>query len=226
MLPIKFFTQPFNLLCSRIVLFFFKTQVKTINMPSSINLAGNLFVCNHLSYFDVLVLNSIYKSSFITSIEIKNTLLLGQLAQLGGCIFVERRNKNNLGIELENVSKALRTGSNITIFPEATSTNGESVLQFKKAFFHSAIEARSFIYPITINYKINGNYLNISNRDQVCWYGKMTFFSHLKKLVSIKSIEAEVIFHSEIFAHNNNPPEYYANKTHDIILQSFQKTSH
>ena len=52
---------------------------------------GHLVVSNHLSYVDVLVIASLAPSVFVTSIELRNTLLLGQLARLSGSLFVERR---------------------------------------------------------------------------------------------------------------------------------------
>ena len=57
---------------------------------------GHLMVANHLSYVDVLVIASLTPSVFVTSVELRNTLLLGQLARLSGSLFVERRKASGL----------------------------------------------------------------------------------------------------------------------------------
>jgi len=41
---------------------------------------GELFICNHLSYLDMLVLSSIYPTCFVTSKEIRETPFWGSLA--------------------------------------------------------------------------------------------------------------------------------------------------
>lgn len=75
-----------------------------------------LMVSNHLSYLDVLVISSQVPTGFVTSMEIKRTPFLGQLTDLGGCLYVERRNKRNLLNEVEQLSEGLRRGMNIAVF--------------------------------------------------------------------------------------------------------------
>src|SRR5512146_1631898 len=57
---------------------------------------GLLIVSNHLSSLDILIISSILPSVFITSVELRESFLLGALARLGGCLFVERRNPAGL----------------------------------------------------------------------------------------------------------------------------------
>ncbi|OQW47954.1 MAG: hypothetical protein A4S09_14245 [Proteobacteria bacterium SG_bin7] len=168
--------------------------------PKGLDLDQNYFtVANHMSYIDVLVINSFLPSCFVTSQEIRETFGLGLLTEVAGCIFVERRNKLKLGNEIEELSRALDWGINVCVFPEATSTNGETVLPFKKPLFRASVIAEVPILPITINYdSVDGKGLSTENRDIVCWYGDMDFLSHLWNLCGRNNIKCRVEIHTPI----------------------------
>lgn len=179
-----------------------------------------LIVGNHLSYLDVLVHASLWPSCFVTSVEIKNTPLLGQIARLAGCVFVERRNRENLDIEIASLTENLKHNIPITIFPEATSTNGDAVLRFKKPLFKAAINSKTPIVPTTINYeRINHEPVTITNRDIVCWYGDMDFLPHLWQVMNQKRIDVSLRYHKPLSP--NSEPEALAASTHEIVSRSF-----
>jgi 1-acyl-sn-glycerol-3-phosphate acyltransferase len=149
---------------------------------------GNLFISNHLSYLDILVLSSIQASSYVTSLEMKKTPLLGQICLLAGCVFVNRKNKKDIHNEIREITKSLSDGVNVTIFPEATSTNGERVLRFKRPLFQAAIDAKKAVIPLTINYNfINDSAVSLENRDNLFWYDDMTFGDHLWGVFKLRS---------------------------------------
>lgn len=160
-----------------------------------------LIVSNHLSYMDIMVMSSLVPSSFVTSVEMKNTPVLGQIVILAGCLFVERRNKSKIKNEIKDIEDALTSGLNVVVFPEATSTNGEGVLKFKRSLFQASVNTGAEVTPVTINYThINGKPVDTSTRDLVCWYGDMDFASHLWKLCHQKEIRVSIKF-----ADNLNP---------------------
>lgn len=155
-----------------------------------------LYVGNHLSYMDILVLSSIIPSCFVTSKEIQKTPLLGQITRMAGCLFIERRNKLNLLNEIAELRDAMRLGLRVTVYPEATSTNGEQILRFRRPLFGAAIEAPAPVVPFCLNYrKVDGKPLDLSNRDTVFWYGDMPFASHLWNLAGqLKGVEVDLHF--------------------------------
>ncbi|MCX7704966.1 MAG: 1-acyl-sn-glycerol-3-phosphate acyltransferase [bacterium] len=152
-----------------------------------------LIVSNHVSYLDVLLIASILPASFITSVEISKDIFLGTLAKFGGSIFVERRKKTRLMRDLESVSKVLKDGVSVVLFPEGTSTNGETILPFKKTLFRSALYCGVEILPVCIRYiSIEGAPVNRGNRDLIFWYGDMKFFPHFVHLLKLQTIKAEI----------------------------------
>jgi lyso-ornithine lipid O-acyltransferase len=179
--------------CSKILLTILDIQIEHNVKGISVR-KGNFIVSNHLSYLDILVISSLVPTCFVTSIEMKKTPFLGQIIQLAGCLFVERRNRNNIHYEIKEIERALKAGLNVTVFPEATSTNGEQVLQFKRSLFQAAISGNANLLPLTLNYThLNGNKVTLVNRDYLCWYGEMSFLPHLWKLCQQNDIVVQVV---------------------------------
>lgn len=125
-----------SILMSQISYIVLKIMGFKIHLDGNLNTGRNcLIVSNHLSYIDILIFSSLFKSLFVTSVEMKNTPFLGFVTRLGGCLYVERRSRANLKNEILELTNALLQGFNIGIFPEATSTNGEMVLPFKSPLY-------------------------------------------------------------------------------------------
>ena len=163
----------------------------TINDPQNFlkKPRNYLIVSNHLSYIDVIVFLSYFKSRFVTSKEIRNTFFLGQICELAGCLFIDRKNRRNIAQEIKTIAKNLSYGHNVTIFPEATSTDGATVYPFKKPFFKAATLSNCYVLPITINYEsINNQTINNQNKNSIFWYGNMAFFPHLWNLLGYKTV--------------------------------------
>lgn len=176
-------------------------------------------VSNHLSYLDILVLCSQFPSTFVTSVEIREIPVLGLITKLGGCLYVERRNKTNLSNEIKELTMALQKNIPVAVFPEATSTNAESVLRFKRPLFQASLDSQVPVSPICINYlKIDGKLFDVSNRDSVCWYGDMGFLPHLWELMGKRSVLVELRLLNEIPAAE---PVLLAEESHRRIQQSF-----
>ena len=152
-----------------------------------------LVVANHFGYVDVWVLSGLFKTLFITSVEVRDTPVLGLTCKAAGCYFVERRNPRQVGDEIKSFSEALEAGPHLTLFPEGTSSNGDGVLPFKKSLFELAVRARATVLPICIRYrKADGRPLNRENRDSVFYYGDMTFGDHFPRLTQVGPLEVEV----------------------------------
>jgi len=154
---------------------------------------GFMLVANHVSYLDILVLYALAPFRFITSVEVQRDWFLGTLCTLGGCLFVERRNRVKLQREIKIVAENLKQGINVVLFPEGTTSNGSTVLRFKATLMESAVLAGAPILPLCLNYThINGQPISDEFSDKVYWYGDMTFFPHLVGLLSLRSIKIDL----------------------------------
>lgn len=163
-----------------------------------------LFVSNHMSYVDVLVMSSKHPMVFVTSKDMGEQFFIGTMTELGGSIFVERRHRGQVAQDLSNMRDTLAAGFNVMIFPEGTSTNGHEILPFKKSLLMSAVEAKRRILPVAIRYvRIDGAPFDKVNCDKVAWYGDMTFADHFVGLCSLKSVKAQLVYGEPISVPDN-----------------------
>jgi 1-acyl-sn-glycerol-3-phosphate acyltransferase len=183
---------------------------------------GLLVIANHLSYVDVLVMSSLMPAVFITSVEMKHTLLLGTLAKFGGSIFVERRKVAGLKKEIESIAHVLGQGFSVVLFPEGTTSNGERVQPFKNSLFDSAIKAKSDILPFCLRYtKVNNRHITIDSRDSVFYYGGMTFCGHLPRLLALRSVDLEVRPLETIRVHSRDSRKELAARAYSAISATY-----
>ena len=186
----------FHNLCRRI----FGIKIKICGKVS-----GNfpvLFISNHASYLDILILGSLFKTSFVAKKEIAKWPLFGILAKLQNTIFIDRR-ISSLKSQENKIIKHLNRKKNLLIFPEGTSSDGNKVLPFKSSLFNifeESLDSGIFVQTITIVYKkINGVHLNRIDRKDITWHSNMDLVPNIFNVLKKFSIEVEVIFNEEFF---------------------------
>jgi lyso-ornithine lipid O-acyltransferase len=150
---------------------------------------SGLIVSNHLSYLDILVFSSIMPCVFVAKKEVRAWLIFGQLAHLAGTRFLDRARHSDAHRVQNEMQEALANGTRVVAFPEGTSSDGSIVLPFKPALFESAVGGQ----PVTaahLSYSVIGG----KAEEDVCYWGDMTFFPHLLRLLSKQKIFARVAF--------------------------------
>ncbi len=160
---------------------------------------GHFIVSNHLGYLDGIVLGSLFPVVFVTKLQVKRWPVIGQLLTLLETIFVDRENKNDILRVVNRISKTLRKETNVLVFPEGTSTNGEKLLPFQSTFFAAPLMAHAAVVPVTLIYKfVDQQPVSAVNRDRIYWYGDMSFAPHLWDLLGASRIEVSVKIHPAI----------------------------
>jgi len=161
-----------------------------------------LFVANHVSYLDIIVLSSILDASFIAKSEVADWPVLGLLARLQRTLFVERR-RPRAANQRDAISERLGVGDSLILFPEGTSNDGQHVLPFKSALF-SVAERRGTgkpltIQPVSLAYtRLDGIPLHRAFRPHYAWFGDMTLMPHMFQMLGMGRVTVEVIFHDPV----------------------------
>ena len=91
---------------------------------------GTLFVANHVSWLDIVVLHSQHMMGFIAKAEIRGWPLIGWLAAQGESIFLERGNGDSLSQVMGVAVQRLREGRAVGAFPEGGTRNGVALGNF------------------------------------------------------------------------------------------------
>ena len=159
---------------------------------------ANVFVSNHISWLDILAINSTLDVVFIAKNEVRSWPGLGLLAVLGQTIFIERKSLYALS-QKHKLEKCLRKGQSIFFFPEGTSTDGSNVKQFKSSLFEVCYgdlfkkNQWGSVQPITIIYKSP-----IVNDPSFYsfWREEDTIFANIKKILkSTGQGKVRLVFH-------------------------------
>lgn len=208
---------------SRIGLWILNVKVNEMGLENIGRVRNALFVGNHLSYLDVLIIASRVPACFVTSMEIKRAPLLGQICMMAGCLFVDRRSRANLRGEVRELSEGLAWGVNVAIFPEGTSTNGQEILRFRRPLFMSALASGRPVLPFCLNYRrVGGAPINVVTRDKVFWYGDMSFAPHLWALSGSGGVEVDIQFLAPIEVSLNDGPTELAERSHAAVAGRYQ----
>lgn len=103
---------------------------RTIGVPLKRDV---VFVSNHLSWMDIMLLAGRTGSAFVAKAELRGVPLVGWLCTLNRTIFVRREDRMAVADQIQALRDALAETWAITIFPEGTTGDGETLLPFKAA---------------------------------------------------------------------------------------------
>ena len=165
-------------------LFGFETQMAG-PVPSR-----GLLISNHLSYLDVLVLSSLTPAVFVSKHDVKYWPVFGQFAVLAGTVFVDRARRFQVGQTNDEITTALNHGALVVLFPEGTSTNGQTLLPFKSSLLEPATHPAWPVAVGWLHYEIDDG----DAGEEVCYWGDHTFFPHMLNLMSKRRVRATVRF--------------------------------
>ncbi len=185
---------------------------------------NSLIIGNHLGFIDLLCLQRIQPCVFITSLEMKQTPVLGQISMLAGCAYVDRLNRSHIQDELKDIVKVLKEGFRVVLYAEAQASNGEQVLPFKKTLMMAAGFADRPIRPYVFNFtKVNGRPVEFKDRDHLCWYGDQNFFPAIFRTMQLKSIECEIEFLEPVYIKPDDDRTVASKTVHDRIEAKFNR---
>jgi 1-acyl-sn-glycerol-3-phosphate acyltransferase len=158
-------------------------------------------VCNHLSYIDIIALSTQLDCVFIAKSDIADWPLVGTLAKSVGTIFINRDSFQDIPRVITLIEEAMSEGHGVVLFPEGTSTSGESILPFSPALLEPAARSRLPVHYASISYWTPP--AEIPAHLAICWWGEMTFVPHFIGALGLKRFEAQIDFGAQTIVDNN-----------------------
>jgi len=185
----------------------FGIRVTVIGTP--VQDKGVLMIGNHTSYFDILVLSSVAKVSFVAKSEVQTWPFFSTLARLQQTVFVERTRRSQTGEARDQIRDRVLQGDALILFPEGTSSDGNCVLPFKSALMGAAEATIGTdadgnpihvpVQPVSVAYVgLYGMPMGRESRPLFAWYGDMDLVPHLVEAVKTGPIDVVVEFHQPI----------------------------
>lgn len=144
-----------------------------------------LLVCNHTSWLDIPVLSALAPVSFVAKKEVGGWPFVSSLARLQRSVFIDRTRRHATGDAASEIMGRLSIGDTIVLFPEGTSSDGNTVLPFKTSLFGAVkgseapllqqivVQTAAVVYTHR-----HGIPLTRAERPSVGWYGDMEMQQH------------------------------------------------
>jgi 1-acyl-sn-glycerol-3-phosphate acyltransferase len=152
--------------------------------------ASGLVVSNHLSYLDIMIFGAVMRCVFVSRAEVKSWPVFGWLTSMAGTVYVDRSRRSDTRNANEGISRAIQHGLPVVVFPEGMSSGGAEVLPFFPSLFEPAIENAVPVTAAYLDYEVDGGTV----AHDVAYWGTMTFFPHLLRLLSLREIRATIQF--------------------------------
>ncbi|MFP5020166.1 lysophospholipid acyltransferase family protein [Pseudonocardia phyllosphaerae] len=111
---------------------------------------GALVVSDHTSWLDVPALGTLGPLTMLAKREVRDWPLIGVLAARIGTLFVHREGLSRLPATVAQTADALRAGTLVGVFPEATTWCGAVGGDYRRAPFQAAIDAGVPVRPVTV----------------------------------------------------------------------------
>ncbi|MDG5747092.1 lysophospholipid acyltransferase family protein [Qipengyuania sp. XHP0207] len=154
--------SPFPMLFLRFTARVVGARVKIIGTPLRRDV---FFIANHLSWIDILSLAGATGTAFVAKQELAEVPVIGWLCRLNRTVFVKRENRLGVAEQINALREALEDNWSVTVFPEGTVTDGQSLLPFKSSML-SVLEPPPpgvLVQPVMLDYG--------DNAEEIGWVG-------------------------------------------------------
>lgn len=145
-----------------------------------------LWLSNHVSWCDIPLLGALLPLTFLSKAEVRAWPLAGWLATQAGTLFIQRGSGDSQQIGAQ-IDLHLQAGRALLLFPEGTTTDGQSLRTFHGRLLGGVIEQQRAVQPVAIRYWREG-----AVDVQAAFIGDDDLLSHLRRLLSAPAAEVEI----------------------------------
>lgn len=136
------------------------------------------YISNHISWIDIMALAGASGTAFVAKQELSEVPVVGWLSRLNRTVFVKRENRMGVAGQINALREALEDNWSVTIFPEGTVTDGQSLLPFKTSMM-SVLEpppAGVLVQPVVLFYG--------DAAEELGWVGEESGINNGKRVLS------------------------------------------
>lgn len=162
----------------------------TLQTHGQVRVAGPvLLVSNHISWVDILALMAIGPCRFVSKAQVHHWPIVGTMAAGAGTLFIERESPRDAMRVMHHMAQVLEAGDTVAVFPEGTTSSGDSVMAFHANLFQAAIAARASVQPLALAY-FDGSGGHCSS--QVAFVGEDNLLHSLRKVLMAHELSVRV----------------------------------
>jgi 1-acyl-sn-glycerol-3-phosphate acyltransferase len=199
-------------------------RVETVGTPR--RGGGTLFVGNHISHFDIVVLGSLLHARFIAKNDMERWPGMRHIGALAQTVFISRRRLDAAQVAAA-VAAQIRPEHDVVLFAEGTTSSGERVAPFKSSLFSLFLggdaAARPWtLQPFTLDVLcVDGRRLaHGGDRDAYAFYGTMQAGAHVAHFLRLSGAVVRVTFHAPIAIAPGSDRKALAQQVHAIVASA------
>jgi 1-acyl-sn-glycerol-3-phosphate acyltransferase len=152
-----------------------------------------VIVSNHSSYLEVMAMASQHPCVFVAGAELAKIPLLGYMSTMAGTVYVQRGHGGSALKAKDSIQSAADAGVPIVIFPEGTTTDGSSLLEFRSGALGQAMEAGLPVTAAFVSYQLNGrNPPGTTVKNDVAFWGDAELFHHIFHLLALRGVQVNI----------------------------------
>jgi 1-acyl-sn-glycerol-3-phosphate acyltransferase len=160
------------------------------------NGVGRVFVMNHRSGMDIPIAFAVTEAHLVSRHDLASWPLLGRGARRLGTLFVDRGSMRSGATVLKAMTRTLRGGCGVTIFPEGTAYAGDEVRPFRPGAFNAALRTGADIVPMGIAYA-----------DDAAMFGDESFPTHMRRVSGLPALDVALEIGEPIPSAGRTVPE-------------------
>lgn len=194
-------------------------RIKTSGTPLPMK---TLFVANHISWLDIVILGHLVPAHFLSKHEIKTVPLIGWLATRAGTLYIKRGCSDSASDASSEITQALNEDHNAIVFAEGRTTDGQ-VRKFHSRMMQSAIDAEATVQPVAIFYpRTNPETGQTEVNPATLFYGSISTKESFNRVSRAPHIDVEVHFLEPINCTGKMRDEI-AQHAHDEVITAVEK---
>ena len=184
----------------------------------SLDNSADIFISNHVTLFDIIILQSIVPVNFVAKSEIKNWPIIGHLSSKTGTIFINRGDVSDNEEVINTIKKYIQLKKKVVIFPEGRIGDGLKIKKFHSKLLESISNTGDITQPVFIHYPINYPIDN-QNDIKICWADKsQTLIKIAIRCISKLRTDVIIKFHEPIEC--NQDAYTLAKKSFEVVKLS------
>jgi 1-acyl-sn-glycerol-3-phosphate acyltransferase len=160
------------------------------------------FISNHISWIDILASAGASGTAFVAKHELSEVPVISWLCSLNRTVYVKREDRLGVAEQINALREALADNWSVTVFPEGTTTDGQSLLPFKTSML-SVLEPPPpgvLVQPVLLDYG--------EVAEEVAWIGNESGVNNARRILSRKGTFGMTIHFLEPFS----PEDYRGRK--------------
>ena len=116
--------------------------------------AHSFIIANHTSWLDILLLGGWAGAAFVSKAEVKNTPLLGWIADQNRTLYIDRAARRDSHGQVRQITKALEHRQPLAVFPEGTTGDGRQLLPFRTTLLEAVAPPPKgvSVRPVALDY--------------------------------------------------------------------------